>query len=118
MTTATVVTTEIRDELVERINSAHARLQTEIDTSILAFNDHNEYFRLNAKMLALMTAAESIMDGIDADDLEQFKAAQAGLFDAHRAFTEIDFDAKTAGYRSGYSLVIDYMRYSIGRLEN
>lgn len=118
MTTATVVATEIRDELVERINRAHACLQNLSDTSTLAFNDHNEYFRLNAKMLALMTAAETIMDEIDADDLEQFKAVQAGLFDAHRAFTEIDFDAKTAGYRSGYSLVIDYMRYSIAHLEN
>jgi hypothetical protein len=116
MTTATLATTEVRDELLERITNAHANLQTLARTSTLAANDYNEYQRLNAKMLALTMAAETIMAHINADDIEQFNVVKAEMFKAHRTFTDNDFNAKTAGGRSGYSLVIDYMRYSIGCL--
>ena len=115
MTTATM-TTEVRDELVERIDGAYAKLLEISNTSTLAFNDYNEYRRLNGKMLALRTAKEAILSGISADSVEQFNAVQGEMFNAHRRYTENDFDAGTDGGRSGYSLVIDYMRYSIGRL--
>jgi hypothetical protein len=116
MTTATVATTAVRDELVERITNAYARLLDLSKTSTLAFNDTNEYLRLNGKMLALRQATEAIRNGIATDDLEQFKAVETEMFKAHRRFAENDFNSGTAGGRSGYSLVIDYMRYSIGCL--
>lgn len=116
MTTATVVTTEVRDELVERIDGAYAKLLEISNTSTLAFNDTNEYMRLNGKMVALRVAKEAILKRITEDNVEQFNAVKETMFNAHRLYTENDFNAGTDGGRSGYSLVIDYMRYSIGRL--
>lgn len=116
MTTATVATTEVRDELVARIDAAYARLLEISNTSTLAFNDYNEYLRLNGKMLALRTAKEAILSHINADDVEQFNAVQEKMFNEYRIRIENNFDAGTEGGRSGYSLVIDYMRYSIGML--
>lgn len=117
MTTATAATTtEIRDELVERIDAAYANLLDISNTSTLAFNDTNEYLRLNAKMLALRVAKEAILKRISEDSVEQFNAVQEEMFHAHRLYTENDYNAGTDGARSGYSLVIDYMRYSIGLL--
>lgn len=115
MTTATV-TTEVRDELVERIDGAYAKLLEISNTSTLAFNDPNEYMRLNGKMLALGVAKEAILKRITEDNAEQFNAVKETMFNAHRLYTENDFNAGTDGGRSGYALVIDYMRYSIGRL--
>jgi hypothetical protein len=118
MTTATVTTTEVRDELVERINTAYARLLDVSTTSTLAFNDYNEYRRLNGKRLALRTAQEMILSRINADDVQQFNAVKDEVFKEYRIRIENNFDAGTEGGRSGYSLVIDYMRYSIGLLGN
>lgn len=115
MTTATL-TTEVRDELVERIDAAYANLLDISNTSTLAFNDANEYLRLNGKMLALRKAKETILNRICEDSIEQFNAAQDQIFKAYRLYIEKDFNAGTDGARSGCSLVIDYMRYSIGRL--
>lgn len=118
MTTVTaVVTTEVRDELVARIDRAYDNLLEISNTSTLAFNDTNEYLRLNGKMLALRVAKEAILGRISEDNVEQFNAVQEEMFKAHRLYVENDFNAGTDGGRSGYSLVIDYMRYSIGLLE-
>lgn len=109
-------TTEVRDELVERIDEAYGKLLDISKTSTLAFNEPNEYRRLNGKMLALRKAKETILNRISEDSIEQFNAAQDEIFKAYRLYIEKDFNAGTDGARSGCSLVIDYMRYSIGRL--
>lgn len=112
----TTVTTEVRDELVERIDNAYANVLEISNTSTLAFNDPNEYMRLNGKMVALRVAKEAILKRITEDNVEQFNAVKETMFNAHRLHAENDYNAGTNGARSGYSLVIDYMRYSIGRL--
>lgn len=116
MTTATVATTEVRDELVARIDAAYARL-LEISTATpFDIDDTNDYLRLNSKMLALRVAKEAILKRITEDNVDQFNAVQEEMFHAHRLYAENDYNAGTDGARSGYSLVIDYMRYSIGML--
>jgi hypothetical protein len=116
MTAATVAKTEVRDELVARIDSAYTRLLELSNVTPLDFDDHNDYLRLNSKMLALRIAKEAILKRISDDSVEQFNAVQEEIFQDHRLYTENDFNAGTDGARSGYSLVIDYMRYSIGML--
>lgn len=115
MTTATV-TTEVRDELVERIDGAYAKLLEISNATQPDIDDTYDYLRLNSKMLALRVAKEAVLKRITEDNVEQFNAIQEEMFNAHRLYTENDFNAGTDGGRSGYSLVIDYMRYSIGRL--
>ena len=115
MTTATA-TTEVRDELVERIDEADARVRNICDTSVLAHNDVNEYIRLSSKILALRKAKETIQKRVQTDDETQFNAALEDIFKAYRESTEAEHTPKTDGARGGYSLAIDYMRYSIGQL--
>lgn len=106
-TTATAIA-GIRNELVKRLNDAY---QFVSESRRAPGISEQEYVRVTAKALAVLTSIQIVAKAIDMDDVTQYLTVKKQLSNLHQLYHANDVNDFTSGSRSGYALAVRYMDF-------